>query len=164
MKKVFIFLFVILLTNSNASDDIYFIDVDFLLKNSNYGKQIINKIENLNKKNISELKIKENELKDLESNISKQKNIISTEELKSKIDKLKIKIASYNTEKKEKTDDFNQFKNNELNNFFKKISPLLEEFMKKNSIKIILDRKNIFIADSDYDITIKILEYLNSKL
>ena len=92
MKKVFIFLFVILLTNSNASDDIYFIDVDFLLKNSNYGKQIINKIENLNKKNISELKIKENELKDLESNISKQKNIISSEELKSKIDKLKIKI------------------------------------------------------------------------
>ena len=157
-------MFVILLTNSNASDDIYFIDVDFLLKNSNYGKQIINKIENLNKKNISELKIKENELKDLEGNISKQKNIISSEELKSKIAELKNKIASYNTEKKEKTDDFNQFKNNELNNFFKKISPLLEEFMKKNSIKIILDRKNIFIADSDYDITIKILEYLNSNL
>ena len=155
---------VIFLTNSNASDDIYFIDVDFLLKNSNYGKQIINKIENLNKKNISELKIKENELKDLEGNISKQKNIISSEELKSKIAELKNKIASYNTEKKEKTDDFNQFKNNELNNFFKKISPLLQEFMKKNSIKIILDRKNIFIADSDYDITMKILEYLNTKL
>ena len=164
MKKVFIFLFVFFLTNSNASDGIYYIDVDFLLKNSNYGKQIINKIENLNKKNISELKIKENELKDLESNISKQKNIISTEELKSKVDDLKIKIAAYNSEKKNKKDVFNQFKNNELNNFFKKISPLLEEFMKKNSIKILLDRKNIFIADSDYDITIKILEYLNSKL
>ena len=164
MKKIFIFLFALFITSSNASEGIYFIDVDFLFKNSNYGKQIINKLENLNKQNTSELKIKENELKDLENNISKQKNIISTEELNKKIDELKIKIAAFNSEKKNKTDDFNKFKNNQLNNFFKEISPLLEEFMKKNSIKILLDRKNIFIADSDYDITIKILEYLNTKL
>ena len=164
MKKILIFLFVLFLTNSNASQGVYFIDVDFLLNNSNYGKQIINKLESINQKNISELKIKENELKDLENNISKQKNIISKEDLKSKVDDLKIKIAAYNSEKKSKTNDFNKYKNNELNNFFKEISPLLEEFMKKNSITILLDRKNIFIADSDYDITIKILEYLNAKL
>ena len=36
--------------------------------------------------------------------------------------------------------------------------------MKNNSIKIVLDRKNIFIADSNYDITIKVLEYLNNNL
>ena len=164
MKKILIFLFAFFITSSNATEGIYFIDVDFLFKNSNYGKQIINKLESLNKQNISELKIKENELKDLENNISKKKNIISTEELKSKVDDLKIKIATFNSEKKNKTNDFNKIKNNELNNFFKKISPLLEEFMKKNSIKILLDRKNIFIADSNYDITMKILEYLNTKL
>ena len=164
MKKTLIFLFAFFITSSNASEGIYFIDVDFLFKNSNYGKVIINKLETLNKQNISELKIKENELKDLENKISKQKNIISSDELKSKVDDLKIKIAAFNSEKKNKTDNFNEFKNTELNNFFKEISPLLEEFMKKNSIKIILDRKNIFIADSNYDITIKILEYLNSNL
>ena len=164
MKKIFIFLFVVFLTNSNATEGIYFIDVDYLFKNSNYGKQIISKLEDFNKKNISELKIKEKELNDLENLISKQKNIISTDELNNKVENLKIKIAAYKEDKDKKISGFNKLKNNELNNFFKEISPLLEEFMKKNSIKILFDRKNIFIADSKYDITIKILEYLDKNL
>ena len=164
MKKILILLLVLFFTKLNASENIFFVDVDFLFKNSNYGKQIIVKLEDFNKKNISELKIKENELKSLENEISKQKNIISTENLNSKVENLKNKINSYKIEKKNKTNSFNKFKKDELNNFFTKISPLLEEFMKKNSIKILLDRKNIFIADSDYDITIKILEYLNKNL
>ena len=135
--------------------------MDYIFKNSNYGKKIISKLEEQNQKNISELKIKETELKDLESQISKQKNIISKDELNKKVENLKIKISSYKIEKENKIEDFKKLKSNELNNFFKEITPLLEEFMKINSIKILLDRKNIFIADSNYDITIKILEYLN---
>ena len=162
--KLFILLFLLFLNNSNASEGVYFIDVDYIFKNSNYGKKIISKLEEQNQKNISELKIKETELKDLESQISKQKNIISKDELNKKVENLKIKISSYKIEKENKIEDFKKLKSNELNNFFKEITPLLEEFMKINSIKILLDRKNIFIADSDYDITIKILEYLNSKL
>ena len=159
--KLFILLFLLFQTNLNASEGIYFIDVDYLFKNSNYGKKIISKLEDQNQKNISELKIKETELKDLESQISKQKNIISKDELNKKVENLKIKISSYKIEKENKIEDFKKLKSNELNNFFKEITPLLEEFMKINSIKILLDRKNIFIADSNYDITIKILEYLN---
>ena len=162
--KLFILLFLLFLNNSNASEGVYFIDVDYIFKNSNYGKKIISKLEEQNQKNISELKIKETELKDLESQISKQKNIISKDELNKKVENLKIKISSYKIEKENKIEDFKKLKSNELNNFFKEITPLLEEFMKINSIKILLDRKNIFIADSDYDITIKILEYLNSNL
>ena len=159
--KLFILLFLLFLNNSNASEGFYFIDVDYIFKNSNYGKKIISKLEEQNQKNISELKIKETELKDLESQISKQKNIISKDELNKKVENLKIKISSYKIEKENKIEDFKKLKSNELNNFFKEITPLLEEFMKINSIKILLDRKNIFIADSNYDITIKILEYLN---
>jgi Skp family chaperone for outer membrane proteins len=159
--KLFILLFLLFLNNSNASEGVYFIDVDYIFKNSNYGKKIIIKLEEQNQKNISELKIKETELKDLESQISKQKNIISKDELNKKVENLKIKISSYKIEKENKIEDFKKLKSNELNNFFKEITPLLEEFMKINSIKILLDRKNIFIADSNYDITIKILEYLN---
>jgi len=159
--KFFILLFLLFQTNLNASEGIYFIDVDYLFKNSNYGKKIISKLEDQNQKNISELKIKETELKDLESQISKQKNIISADELNKKVENLKIKISSYKIEKENKIESFKKLKSNELNNFFKEIAPLLEEYMKINSIKILLDRKNIFIADSNYDITIKILEYLN---
>ena len=36
--------------------------------------------------------------------------------------------------------------------------------MKIKSIKIIIDRKNIFIADSNYDITEDLIKYLNEKI
>ena len=35
--------------------------------------------------------------------------------------------------------------------------------MEKKSIKIILDKKNIFIANSNYDITSELIDFLNSK-
>ena len=164
MKNLFFLIFFFVSTNSFSSDGVYFMDVDFLFKNSNYGKQIIKKLETINKNNISELDQKENKLKELEDEISKQKNIISKEELNKKIDNLKNKISNYRKEKAEKIKNFNEFKNKELNAFFKKVSPFIEDYMADNSIKIILDRKNIFIADSDHDITIKILEYLNNNL
>ena len=36
--------------------------------------------------------------------------------------------------------------------------------MKDNNIAIIFDKKNIFIADSNYDITKEIIELLNKQL
>ena len=36
--------------------------------------------------------------------------------------------------------------------------------MKLKSIKIIIDRKNIFIADSNYDITNELIQFLNEKI
>ena len=55
-------------------------------------------------------------------------------------------------------------KNKELELFFKKITPIIEEFMEINSIKLIMDKKNIFIANANYDITEELIMYLNSKL
>ena len=36
--------------------------------------------------------------------------------------------------------------------------------MEKNSIDIVIDKKNIFIAKSEYDITKDILEIVNNKI
>ena len=36
--------------------------------------------------------------------------------------------------------------------------------MNIKSIKIILDKKNIFIANSNYDITTELIKFLNEKL
>ena len=57
---------------SNAQNNIAFIDIDLILKNSNVGKAILDRFEEVNKKNADELKIKENELKKLEDEIKKK--------------------------------------------------------------------------------------------
>ena len=56
-----------------CNDKISFINLDLLIKQTNIGKAILKDIEELNKKNISELKNKENELKSIEDEIKKKK-------------------------------------------------------------------------------------------
>ena len=48
--------------------------------------------------------------------------------------------------------------------FIKLISPLINEFMTKNSIGILIEKKNIFIAKSNYDITENVLEIINKQI
>ena len=48
--------------------------------------------------------------------------------------------------------------------FISLINPLIQEYMEKNSIDIVIDKKHIFIAKSDHDITKDILEIVNNKI
>ena len=106
----------------------------------------------------------EDEIKLLENEITKVKNIISKDELNKKINNLKKKVVIFRDNKQITLKEYNDIKNKELENYFKKISPVVQEFMKIKSIKIIIDRKNIFIADSNYDITEDLIKYLNEKI
>ena len=162
MKKI-LFFFILFLINNNliADEKTHYIDIDFVLNNSNNGKLIVQKLQNLNDLNILELKKNEKELKDLENEISKVKNIISENELQKKVKTLRDKISLYRLEKDKKTNEFKSLKEKEIKIFFQKITPIINEFMKENSIAIILDKKNIFIANSKYDITDDIINILN---
>ena len=58
--------------------------------------------------------------------------------------------------------EFNSYKKSELNKVFKIIAPNIKKYMEENSIKMILDTKNIFIADKSLDITEKVLNSINN--
>ena len=66
-----------------------------------------------------------------------------------------------NIENKKK---FQQTKKNEFDNFLSKIEPILNNYMKENSLNILLDKKNIFIGKSELDITEKIINIINLKI
>ena len=81
-----------------------------------------------------------------------------------KINNLKNNILTFRENKDQIFKQYNDIKNKELEIFFQKITPYIEEFMEKNSINLILDKKNIFIANTNYDITNSLIEFLNLKL
>ena len=168
MKKIFInFFFLIFFFNFNtsySSEKIAFIDLDFVLKNSNIGKSILEDIEKLNNKNIKELKKKESELKKNEEEILPKKNILSEEEYKKELDLLKDKIKKYKLLKDEMVSNFQNKKQISLKNFFNQITPIIQNYMDENSINILLDRKNVFIGKTDSDITNSIIEKINNEL
>ena len=162
IKSVIILFFLIIITTfANSNDKVSFIDIDFILKNSNLGKSILNEIENLNNKNIDELQNKEKELKKIEEEIKSKKNILSEQEFKKEVDLLKEKIKKYRIYKDKLVKDFEQNKNKKLNLFFKEVNPIIQKFMDKNSIDILLDRKNVFIGKKNSDITNQIIQELN---
>ena len=158
---IIIFFLIIGTTLANSNDKVSFIDIDFILKKSNLGKSILNEIENLNKKNIDELRNKEKELKKMEEEIKNKKKILSEEEFKKEVDQLSERIKKYRIYKDELVKDFNQNKKKKLNLFFKEVNPIIQNFMDKNSIDILLDRKNVFIGKKNSDITNQIIQELN---
>ena len=81
---IILFFFIISTTFANSNDKVSFIDIDFILKNSNLGKSILNEIENLNNKNIDELQNKEKELKKIEEEIKSKKIFYQSKNLKKK--------------------------------------------------------------------------------
>ena len=158
---IILFILIISTTYANSNDKVSFIDIDFILKNSNLGKSILNEIENLNKKNIDELRNKEKELKKIEEEIKSKKKILSEEEFNKEVDLLKERIKKYRVYKDELVKDFKQNEKKKINLFFKEVNPIIQKFMDKNSIDILLDRKNVFIGKKNSDITNQIIQELN---
>ena len=164
-KFIFVFFlyFFFNINTANSNTSTVFIDIDFILNNSILGKQILLDLEELNKKNIDNIREKENTLKIKRDKINSQKNILSKEQIEKDIVLLNEEFKKYNIEKNNLLNDFKNQKKQKLDNFLKKINPLIQEYMKKNSIDIILDQRQIFIGNVNKDITEKILTIVNQK-
>ena len=165
-KKFFLITFFVFLGISSSYSDqkIAFIDLDFVVENTNVGKEILKELKNLNTKNIENLKLKENELKLQEDDIKKKKNIISETEFKKEVNLLKKKIKVFRNEKNGMVSNFNKIKNDKIKNLFDKMNPIIENYMDQNSIDILLDRKNVYIGNVGSDITKKIIDEVNKNI
>tara|TARA_Y100000389_G_scaffold185175_1_gene204318 strand:+ start:586 stop:1095 length:510 start_codon:yes stop_codon:yes gene_type:complete len=162
--KYFIFVLIILLPSySFAENKIVFIDIDFLMKNSNIGKLSLKKLENLNTKNVKILKDNEQILKDKENILLQKKNIISKEEFEKEINNLRLQINDFKVKKDNMVKDFNNLKVEELNKVLAKFNIKIQDYMSQNSIDIVLNKNNIFIGKVTSDITKSVLVEINNE-
>jgi len=165
--KLLISFFIILnFVNSEvkAKQNVAFADIDLIVKNTKIGKLKLDKIGQLNKSNIETLKNFEKEIKKEEDKINQKKNLISNEEYQKEVNKLKTKIKNFNIKKNEMVNNFKNEKNLELDNLFKIINPIIQEYMKENSIEILLNSKNIFMGRKEIDLTEILIEEINKKI
>lgn len=143
---------------------ISFIDLDKLVKDSKYGKNLILELEKIKTNDLKNLKSKKDEIIKFETDLKKKKNILSNDELKKEIKKLEENYLVFKKNENLINQKFERKKNDDLINFFKMINPLIEDYMKINSIDILVDKKNIFIGMSKYDITDDIITIINKNL
>ena len=161
-KLFYIVLLFFLFTSTSLSNEpVAYIDIDFILKNSDIGKKSLEKINNQNNDNIQDLKNKKKILKDLEIEIASKKNIISKEAFDKEVIIFRKNIDQFKIEQQQIIKDFNDYKKKEIDKVFLTISPIINSYMEKNSVKILFDAKNIFMARNDLNLTNDILEAIN---
>ena len=155
----------LLFTNQAFSEQkIAFIDMDKVISTSKSGSSILKQLTDLNKKNLKFLKDEERKFKEKETKLISQKNIISENDFKNKVNELKSEIKNYNQIRNKMLADFNKLKIDNTNNLLKLINPILVKFSDDKEIAIILQKKDLVVAKTELDITDEVIKIVNTEI
>ena len=128
------------------------------------GKSIIEQLKKKREVSISKFKKKEKDIIDKEKKLIAQKNVLSKEEFETKIIELRKEISNYQKERNKTSNEIARSRVSASTKLIKKLTPILEEYSKKNSIRIIVQKKNIVMGKKEDDITKDILELVNQQV
>ena len=166
LKKLFCIIFFLYLfsQNSFAQNSVAYIDLDLLLKNSELGIKIYTELDVKKNNEIKKINYEENEIKKLENEIKKKQNVLTNDEFKKEIEILKKKMNDFKVFKNQAQKDFEKIKKERISEFFRKVNPIIQDYLDKNSIDILLNNKYVVMGKNKLDITEKIIEIVNKKL
>ena len=165
-KSLLVLFFLIIFSKISFSNEnkLVYIDLNIIMNNSIAGKSITTQLEDNHKKSISELKKIEEKLKKEETEIISQKNILSKEEYEKKIIDLREKARKFRTERNENINNLNNQRLEATAKIINLVRPILSEYSEKNSISIIIDKKNVIIGKTTLDITDEILKIVDDEI
>ena len=155
---------IIFISTSNSEEQIVYLDLDNVVINTKAGKSILSNLEKSKNSALLKFEKKEKDLKKIEEEIKKQKNVISEDEFKKRLIEFRKEISKFRQDKQKIVDEFNQKKQVEFGEFFKKITPIIEQYVSEKKIDIVLDKKNVFVASKKKDITQEIISIIDSKI
>jgi Skp family chaperone for outer membrane proteins len=166
LKKLFLILFFFSLTGNllKAEEKVSYIDIDYVLTNTIAGKELLKKLKKEEELKIDKFRSNDDTFRDEQKKILAKKNLISEEEINKEMKSLQVKFQKYKEEKIKEVDDFKIKRNRNIANFLSLINPIIEKYMTDNSIYILIDKKNVFIANKDYDITNNLIELINNQI
>ena len=164
-KYILTFIFYICsISFSFSAEKTVFLDIDFVLNNSNFGKSIYSKLDELNKKNFDNLIKMEKELEKKKKAIDASRNISTKENLEKEVSLFNQDVNKFRSKKDKIFKNFEKKKKNEIDNFLTRVNPLIQEYMKDNSISIVLSKNQIFMGNVEMDITGDIIELVNKNV
>ena len=149
---------------SYSTEKIAFVDIDFIINGSELGKKLNKNLTEKIKKEDARLKKKEKDLKTKEEKILNQKNVLSEEELNKLLNDLRKKITNFRQERISINNKFRDQKLKETNSLVTSLNNILANYAEKNSISLIIQKKNIVIGKSELDITKNVLDIFNSEV
>ena len=167
MLKVFnlYFVYFFLLANISFSNEnkVYYLDINFLLNNSNIGKNLINELNDKNKDLDLIFSQEEKKLEDQKNEILSQQNILEQKDFEIKVLNHQKNVQKYQNKKKNNLEELRKIRMEKTNQLLAIIDQILLEFSKVEKIDMIFKKESLIISNEKFDITNKILDILNKK-
>ncbi len=166
MKKNFIsiIIFFFLSIPSYSSEKIVYLDVEKIMKDSIAGKSIISQLNKKREASVAKFQKEEKSIIEKEKKLISQKNVLNKDEFGKKIKDLRKDISNYQKDRNKAINDIRKLRVKASTRLIKKLTPILEDYSKKKSIKIIVQKKHIVMGKKEDDITKDILELMNQKV
>ena len=164
--KKFIFIFILFFTSQNYvyASNVYFLDFKYILNQSEAGKKAQDFLKKKLEQGAKNIENKEKKILSEEKKIIEQKKIISKEEYKKKVTELRSKVSSLQKERGNLMRGVADKRTKARNELLKNLNPIVKKYMIDNNIQVVLDKKNILLADDNLDITNDIIVSLNKKI
>ena len=77
---------------------------------------------------------------------------------------MRNKVSNLQKERNKLLSDVAKQRTNARNQLLKSLNPIIKNYMAEKNIKMVIDKKNLLLADDDLDITKDILALLNKQL
>ena len=167
MKSIKIILTSLLLLFSFQTklfSEIRYVDFKYVWNESKAGKEAQSDLKKKLENGIKDRKKKEKSIQDEEKKIIQQKKLISPEEYKKQVTKLREKVSSLQIERNTLLDSVAKQRSKARTELLKNLNPIIKDYMKEKTIRLVLDKKSILLADEKLNITKEITELLNKKL
>tara|TARA_B100001741_G_C16543047_1_gene595324 strand:+ start:1706 stop:2227 length:522 start_codon:yes stop_codon:yes gene_type:complete len=164
LKTLFLITIFLLVTFQANSQNIVYANLDILINKSNVGQKIIKHFSDKNKDLNDELKKIEKKIKDQETSLISQKNILQPEEYAKKVKNLNNEIKNFNQDRITKIKKINNEKEEVLKSFQTEINKILKSFAENNNIDIIMSSNQMLIGKSNLDVTNDLQKIINNKI
>ena len=135
-----------------------------VLNESKAGKgaqDFLQKTFKVNQKKFADL---EKKLKAEEEDLLNQKTILNKEQYKEKSKELRNKVIKYQADRRTTLDKITSQRSKAKDTLYKKIDPILSNYIKENNVSLVLDKKVVLGGQNEFDITNIIVDKLNKEL
>ena len=163
-EKTDFFYFFICIEQGIAKTNIAYLDVQYIIDKSELGIYYKNKLNLTKNKSKSELIKKEQKIKEIQTDIKNKSNILKKDEIDSKVVELNKIVNKYQSDRKILNKKFTDEKNKYTSKILELLNPLLTEYVEKNNIHLVIEKKNVLIGMKTLDITNQILLIFNEEI
>ena len=163
-KIIITSLTILIIFQTKLFAEIRYVDFKYVLNESKAGKEAQIYLKKKLDNGIKDLQAKEKSIQEEEKKIIQQKKVISAEEYKKQVKALREKVSSLQVQRNNLLDTVAKQRSKARAELLKTLNPIIKNYMKENTVRLVLEKKSILLADENLNITKEITSLLNKKL